>query len=247
MAKDISRSEEVHSPLGYLVEAHDGGLDPFNYWDDDPIPGIHCPECYSPLDYDALAKNVKVRGQRDAFDADGHLIVSERLRDWCMGSGYGDVQFPCVNERRRLYEMRPTRVLQLDVERSEPLLKRFCAKCGNFDSYLLGRGTFLYDITKPLRDGLYRTDVVFGCRMGKHYLIIVAPDTREKMLAAKLRGLQFRALPDLDPEFELRKARGIESSAWWRRKQRALERLRRWRARKGIVYESQPITKLFRS
>jgi len=247
MAEDISRSEEVHPPLGYLLDAHDGGLNPFNYWGDDPIPGIHCPECCSPLDYDAVGKNVKVRGQNEAFDADGHLIVSERLRDWCLASGYNDVRFPCVNERRRLYELRPTRVLQVDIERSEPLLSDFCIKCGNFDSYLLGRGTFLYDISKPLPDGIYRTDLVFGCRLGKHYLVIVGPVTREKMLAEKLRGLQFRALPAIDPHFERRKAEGIKSDAWWRRKQRAMERLRRMRARKGIVDESQPTTKLFRA
>ena len=247
MAKNFSGSKKVHPPLGYLLEANDGGLYPLNYWDDDPIPGIHCPECYSPLDYDALPKNVKIRGQRDAFDADGHLIVSERLRDWCLVSGYGDVQLPCVNERRRLYEIRPTRVLQLDVERSEPLLGDFCIKCGNFESYLFGRGTFFYDITRPLRDGIYRSDLIFGCKMGKHYLIIVAPDTREKMLAAKLRGLRFRALPDIDPDFDQRKAGNIKSSARWRRKERAFERLRRMRARKGIVDESEPITKLFRS
>ena len=247
MAKALSRDLQAHSSIGYVLYAHDGGSNPYEYWGDDPVPGIHCPECYSPIDHTAVSNTFDTRSKRDAIWADGHIIVSARLRDWCLKSGYTDVEYPCVNERRGLYELRPTRVLQVDLERSEPLLASFCMKCGNFDSYLLGRGIFFYDISKPLRDGIYRTDLIYGCRMAKNFWTIVAPETRDKMRAAKLRDLKFWALPMLDPNFERRKADGIKSAAWWRRKQRAAERLRRMRARKGIVSEPQSIMKFFRS
>jgi hypothetical protein len=247
MAKDLSRGSKVHPPLGYVMVAHDGGLQPYEYWGDDPIPGVHCPECSSPIDHAAVSKTLAIRSKRDAFFADAHIVVSSRLRDWCLTAGYADVQFPCLNERRGLYELRPTRIVQVDVQRSEPLFSGFCIKCGNFDSYLLGRGIYLHDVTKPLRDGIYRTDLIIGCRLGKNFLTIVAPETRDRMLAAKLRDLRFWALPMFDPDFEQRKAEAAKSAAWWRRKRRAMERQRRMRERKGIVYESVPITKLFRS
>ncbi len=248
MAEDLSRDPQLLQAVGYLLEAYDGGLNPFRYWGDDPIPGIHCPECYSPIDYEAVSSIVEVRGKNDGYWADGHIIVSERFRDVCRKLGYDDVMFPCVDAKRRLYELRPTRVLKVDTDRSEPLLSGFCMKCGNFDCYIRGRGVFLYDISKPLADGIYRTDLIVGCRMGKHYDVIVAPGTRDKLGAAKLRRITFRPLPDVDLEFEKRKERARSSAAWWRRQQRAFERLRRMRARKGLAPEpGQTITKLFRA
>ena len=245
MAKNLPRDPQVHQTLGYLLEAHDGGRRPFSYWGDDAVPGVHCPACRSPIDYEAVSRTVKVRGRADTYWADGHIIVSERFRDFCRDSRYDDIEFPCVDEKRRLYELRPTRVLQVDIERSEPLLSSFCTKCGNFECYMRGRGIFLYDLTKPLRDGVYRTDLVVGCCLGKSYDIIVAPETRARMAAQGFRNLRFSALPDLDTNFEKRKANSITSRMWWRKKERALSRLNRLRVRKGLPV-GEPITKLFR-
>lgn len=245
MAKNLPRNPQVHQTLGYLLQSSDGGRRPFSYWGDDAVPGVHCPACRSPIDYEAVSRTVKVRGHADTYWADGHIIVSERFRDFCRVSGYDDIEFPCVDEKRRLYELRPTRVLQVDIERSEPLLSDFCARCGNFECYMRGRGIFLYDLTKPLRDGVYRTDLIAGCCLGKSYDIIVAPETRARMAAQGFRKLRFGALPNFDPDFDRRKARGVESDARWRKKRRALERLNRIRARKGLP-QGELITKLFR-
>jgi hypothetical protein len=246
MAKNFPRDQKVHQALGYLVEAHDGGRNPHYYWGGDAVPGVHCPACRSPIDYEAVSRTLKIRGRADAYWADGHIIVSERFRNFCRDSGYDDIEFPRVDEKRRLYEMRPTRVLQVDIERSEPLLSDFCTKCGNFECYMRGRGIYLHDVTRPLRDGVYRTDLIKGCRMGKSYDIIVAPETRTRMMAQGFQKLRFRALPDFDPDFDRRKARSIESDARWRKKERALERLNRIRARKGLP-PGELITKLFRA
>ena len=246
MAKNLSRDKKVHQTVGYLLEAYAGGRRPFYYWGDEAVPGVHCPACRSPIDYEAVSRTVKVRGHLDVNWADGHIIVSERFRKFCRDSGYDDIEFPCVDEKRGLYELRPRRVLKVDIERSEPQLSGFCTKCGNFECYMRGRGIFLYDVTKPLRDGVYRTDLVVGCCLGKSYDIVVAPETRARMMAQEFQKLRFRALPNLDPDFEKRKASSIRSGTWWRKQERALERLNRMRARKGLPL-GEPITKLFRA
>jgi hypothetical protein len=247
MAGDLSRDPQLLQAVGYFLEPYDGGLNPFRHWGDDPIPGIHCPKCYSPIDHEAVSTSVDVRGNNDAYWADGHVVVSERFRDLFWSLGYDDIAFPCVDAKRRLYELRPTRILQVDIEKSEPLLSGFCVKCGNFDSYIRGRGVFLYDISKPLTDGVYRTDLLVGCRIGKHYDVIVARETRDKLLATKPRRIRFRPLPDFDADFEKRREQGKASATWWRRKERAFERLRRMRARKGLAEAGQATTRLFRS
>jgi hypothetical protein len=115
-------------------------------------------------------------------------------------------------------------------------LADFCTKCGNFECYVRGRGVFFYDVTRPLKDGIYRTDLIVGCRMGKHFDIVVAPATRQRVATAGFRRIKFQPLPALDPEFDWRKAANLEAAARMRRKDVALERLRRRRVRKGLAH-----------
>jgi hypothetical protein len=203
-------------------------------------------ECYSPVNQDAVSDQIEVRGRLDAYFPHQHLLVSERLRDFLLTLSH-DVDFPCVSAKRRLYEVRPTRVLQVDIEKSEPLLFDFCIRCGNFECYLRGCGVFLYDIASPLKDGIYRTDLLAGCRMAKHFDVIVVPATKQKIGAANFRGLRFRPLPDLDPEFEVRKAAMIEAATQSRKKDRAYERLHRMRNRKGLVSPDRGAKRLFKT
>ena len=225
MATDLSRNPEIH-PVGYEFAAHDGGYNPFEYWESIPIKGIHCPDCYSPLDHETISTRVEVRGRSDVFNADGHLIVTERFRDFCLRNGYDDVEFPCVDRKRPLFELRPTRILDVDVERSKPIFCEFCMRCGNFECYLYGQGLYLQDVNEPLPDGFYRTDLIVGCRSGKHPIIIVAPETRKKIIAEKFTRLYISSLPLLDDEFEKRKQEGMDAIL---RHQRELRAGRPWR------------------
>lgn len=226
MATDLSRDSEVLQAVGYEFAAHDGGYDPFEYWESVPMKGIHCPECYSPLDHEMISTRVSVRGRSDVFFADRHVLVTERFREFCLRNGYDDVEFPCVDKRRPLFELRPTRILDVDVERSEPIICEFCMRCGNFQCYLYGRGLYLRDVTKPLPDGFYRTDLIFGCRAGKHPMIIIGPETREKIVAQRFSRLYISALPMIDPEFEKRRQEGMEATL---RRERQLRAGRPWR------------------
>lgn len=246
MVEDLSRNSEVLPTLGYLLTAYDGGRNTFQYWGDNPIPGVHCPACYSPIDQDAVSTQIDVRGRLEAYSLQGHLVVSERFRDFILKSGYHDVELPCVDARRRLYEVRPTRVLKVDIEKSEPLLSDFCVKCGNFECYVRGRGVFLYNSGRSLKKGIYRTDLLVGCHMGKHFDVIVAPETKEKIIAAKFGRLRFRPLPDLDPEFEWRKSTQVEVAAEMRKKDRAYDRLHRLRVRRGLARPAQVGRRLFK-
>jgi hypothetical protein len=226
MATDLSRDSEVLQPVGYEFSAYDGGYRPFEYWDQVPIPGTHCPQCYSTLDHDLVPEKVTVRGRSDVYCVWGHLVVTERFREFCLRGGYDDIEFPCVEKRRPLYQLRPTRVLDVDIERSEPQFGDFCTRCGNFESYIFGRGLFLRDVAEPLPDGFYRTDLVFGCRAGKFPTIVVGPETREKIIAERFSRVRFTALPMIDPEFETRKRRGTEAEM---RRQRELRAGLPWR------------------
>ncbi len=206
MAANLPGIREIFPRLGYELRAYSGlyAVEAF-YWGRLPQPGVHCPVCYSPLDQEFVSHDVRARMRKDAMDADGHVIVSERFRDFCVRSRYADLAFYEVGKRRKRYELRATRVLRVDVERSQPYLTEFCTRCGNFECYLRGKGLFLENVTEPLLDGFYRTDLIWGCRAGKHPLILVGAETKRKLHAAGLTGLDFRSVPFIDEGFEARK------------------------------------------
>ena len=226
MEQDFPRDPQLLQAVGYEFAAHDGGYDTFEYWETVPTAGSHCPKCYSPLDHEIVSTKVTVRGRWGVFYAEGHILVTERFREFCLRNGYDDVEFPCVDRRRPLFELRPTRVVEVDIERSEPIFCEFCTRCGNFECYMYGRGLFLRYVIGPLPDGFYRTDLIFGCRAGKHPIVIVAPETRDKIVAERFSRLYITALPMIDADFDARKQQGIEASA---RLQEQLRGGRPWR------------------
>jgi hypothetical protein len=219
MDADLPRSPKVHETIGFEFEAYDGGLNPFRYWHQVPAPGVHCPRCYSPLDQEALSQNVSIRGKADVYWASGHLIVSDAFRSFCLASGYDDVEFPRVRTGRQiLFELRPTRVLDVDFERSEPLLREFCLRCGNFACYLTGRGLYFHDVAEPLEDGFYRTNLIFGCASAKYPIVVVGHDTMRRIAGAKFKGVAFTPVPNVDPSFEHRKKGSVDSDIRHRRR-----------------------------
>jgi hypothetical protein len=90
---------------------------------------------------------------------------------------------------------------------------------------------FLRDVTQPLEDGFYRTDLVFGCSIGKHPITVVAPTTRRKIEAAGFRRLSFIPIPTIDPNFERRRKVNLDSEL---RELRRLRGKQRWRPKSWI-------------
>ncbi len=205
MDKDVPGSDAQNPGLAYLLWPYSGGVRVAGtYWGPLPEAGIHCPECSSVLDHTRVSSHVKMRAKRDIASADGRVIVSARFRNFCEAAGYPDLEFHEVDARRKLFEMRPTRLLYVDIDRSAPIFTGQCWRCGNIDC-LHGRGFFFHDLTKPLDRGFFRSDLLWGCRAGKHPRIVVGEETKRQLSEARF-SVRFDALPDLDPNFERRLA-----------------------------------------
>lgn len=204
MAEDIPRGEEVHTaPVGYELDAYDGGLDPFEYSGDHwPPTAPYCPECDSLLDFEYIAREVRLRGSWDFASADGRIILSERAQKYCRQIGAAEQDFRLLDPKRRLFELWPRQILKVDVKRSEPRFVEFCTRCGNFGGYMFYRGLFFDDVPEPLREGFYRTDLMFGQGMGKCPIFVVAPQTMEKLKVARFRRLKFQPVPYANPRFK---------------------------------------------
>lgn len=194
MAKDFPGSGKVYQivepTIGYQlgVESSD------SYWPLDPIPGVHCLACRSVLDYRATSSSA-VFSRRDVTEADRRIFVSDRFRQLLTGNEYEDVEFIPIKSKRPMYEIRPNRIVQVDWVATKPRFSRLCPRCGQFECMLLGNGLFLKESRTPLQEGIYRTDLIWGCISAKAPDIIVAKETMEKIRRARLPNVYFWPVP----------------------------------------------------
>ena len=184
--------------IGFEITGADAGW----YYADDERPGIACLNCQSVTNHDFVSRAAEVKRGRDfAFTYDGHLLVSDRFRRFCLDSGYGDVVFEAATAKGDYFDLRPTRVLNVDVIRSKCRFTAACTSCGQFVGIHSGVGTIFKDVATPLVDGFYRTDIYWAHAWNKAPEFIVAPETRRKIKAAGFRGLVYFAI--MPPEIEM--------------------------------------------
>jgi hypothetical protein len=180
------------APIAYRLSVGDAG-----WYYPDPAPiGTYCPSCGSPRDYLQVSRVAEVKRGRDClYTYDGHFLVSDRFRRFCLDNGYTDVEFEVATKKGDLYDLRPTRILEVDIARTKPRLDGFCVRCGQFK----GIHTAIADhrihkgVDSPLPDGIYRSDLVWGAG-GKSPTVLVAPVTRDKIKAAGFKGLVYFAI-----------------------------------------------------
>lgn len=157
--------------------------------------GVLCRECDCVLDDEYVPKRVSIRRPYEvASTYDNRTIVSERFKRFCDNERLKRVQFILVNERRKLYLLRPRKVLQLDISRSNTRFGKICRSCGQHEFVVGIDGIRLRDIRKPIRRGLYRSDLLFASNRGKRPLHVVGIETRDRILEEHFRGVLFEPL-----------------------------------------------------
>lgn len=151
-----------------------------------------CPSCGWRLDFQAHNPKYTLRSTRRDISAtyDGQLIVSKRFRDFCVDNNYVDMQFLPFENDLFHYHMIVDEVVKFDAVRRETKFTNKCDTCGNFQSIIGADPTFLL-VNKPLADKFYRTDILFASGNDKHPLIIVGIETKAKLKAAGLKGIDF--------------------------------------------------------
>ncbi len=163
-----------------------------NYFNGKEPAGILCPECECVLDESYVPKRVSLRRPYEvASTYDNRTIVSERFKRFCRREG---AEFILVNERRRLYFMRLHKVLRLDISHSNTRFGAVCRACGQHKFIVGTDGIRLRDVTRPIRRGLYRSDLLFGSGSGKYPMEIVGTETKQRIDEGRFRGVLFLPL-----------------------------------------------------
>lgn len=180
--------------IGYFAIGQDN--DSF-FLDDDKLFAPTCNSCGYLIDFTNYF-NPSFKLKRKIYDLsytyDGRCIVSLKFKEFCEREGYEGLRFKVFEREPHFFLLVVDNEVKFDSARRGTEFTNHCAECGNYESTIGFSPGLLVGITGELADGLYRTDLIFGSGNSKHPFIVVAPETKEKMLRESLKGIYFESL-----------------------------------------------------
>jgi hypothetical protein len=185
--------------VGYILSGPDNGT--FMFRRESEVK--RCPVCGYRVDFLAYNPEYEFR-RREADKYDGYVkrgadfsstydlydIVSDHFRAFCLEQQYKGLAFGEFSNLNTHFSFMPDRIVPFDALRRTTNFEKLCRACGNYESVTGATPSYLLR-SKPLEDGFYRSDLLFGSGDSKGPLILVGIETREKLKAAKLKGLEF--------------------------------------------------------
>lgn len=207
-----AKLKETGTIVGHRISYPDNDTD---MWErvDTRLPV--CPKCGIRTDFFATNPDYKVKKRYKpgyapelavtgktglAATYDGQTIASLAFRNWCMEQGYVGLEFREFPRDPYHFHLIANNIVPFDGEISGSTFINYCSECGNYEA--VGGGLDIVKVSTPLPDGFYRTDLLFACGREKHPLLIVGPETKAKLRAAKIEGLDFHPVYASPPDVE---------------------------------------------
>jgi len=151
-----------------------------------------CPNCNNRLGYE-INPNFKLHCKKYdvSYTYDGFLIVSQKFKFLCEENSYKEVSFINLPLEQDFFVFQTNDILKFDYERRKVDFIKLCEKCNRFDEVIGITPAFLKDIKEEIKEGFFRSDLIFGSGNDKSPLIIIGTDTYKKLKAKKLKGIDF--------------------------------------------------------
>lgn len=179
--------------IAYILFGYDN--DTFMYEGVEHTSPPKCPKCGHLIDFDYTNPYYQLKKKISdlSHPYDIGTIVSLKFKEFCERNRY-NVRFKELEREANFYQLVVIDKVEYDYERRKTKLTGFCDVCKNYEQAIGAAPGYLKHVTRPLLDGIYRTDLQFGAGDRKRYLIIVSPETYEKMKKEKFKGLYFEKI-----------------------------------------------------
>lgn len=174
--------------VGYKLTGQDN--DTVMFEEEDAVP--RCSRCGYRLNFEPHNPAYRLRSKRDDISAtyDGQLVVSTAFKNVCLEAGYRGPAFLGFDTDPNHHHLIVTPQIAFDAQRRETRFENLCSVCGNYESIVGTRPCYLL-VDEPLPDDFFRTDLMFASGNEKHPLVVVGIETKARLLAAGLKGLEF--------------------------------------------------------
>jgi hypothetical protein len=104
--------------------------------------------------------------------------------------GYKGLVFDEFLKDKTHFHFMVENIVKFDAVKRGTVFERVCNVCKNYQSVVGATPSYLLQ-SRPLSDGFYRTDLLFGSGDRKSPIILVGSETKAKLESAKLKGLTF--------------------------------------------------------
>jgi len=145
-----------------------------------------CTQCGYRLDYRYNNKDFRLRRKTLDFSStyDGVTIVSQRFKDFCVRNGYDNIAFIALSQTPFFYQFY---INGNAIKYEAGMKEKYCDACGQYESVI---GPMISDeITEPLKDGFYQSDLWFASGNEKSPIIIISPETKVKLEQEKIKNI----------------------------------------------------------
>jgi hypothetical protein len=180
--------------IAYSISTHDN--DSFFLEDEKNPAAAVCKACgflINPTDYYNPYFTLKKKILDFSYTHDLRPIVSLKFKEFCVRENYKDLVFKDFEREPNFFHFKVVQSVELDIEKSQPKYENRCEVCGNWEGVYM-KNIVLKNLGGELKDGFYKTDVLFSHGNRKNPLIIVAPETYKKLKREKMKGLIFEAI-----------------------------------------------------
>ncbi len=152
-----------------------------------------CPACGRKTDPTFINPSYKLKKRRWDFGLtrDGYFIVSRRFRKFCEDQGWEGMEFVTLPAEDLFFVLRLTCILKFDVVKGETRFKKFCSQCGAYHDVVGAIPVYLSQISEPIEDGFYRSDLEFGSGHEQCPLILVGTNTAPKLRSQRFLRMRF--------------------------------------------------------
>ena len=164
--------------------------------DGKPHPAI-CSKCGRKIEHRYIDHNFKLRKKRMDISStyDGYTIVSEDFKTFCEGRSIASVEFVPLPSQPKHYWFVAQNILEVDLDLSVGL--RFLYPCDRCESYagVFGTSALRFkNVTSPISDGIYRTDLEFAQAHQQAPVIVVGTEVASAIKARKFKGTCLNAI-----------------------------------------------------
>ncbi len=143
-----------------------------------------CKTCGRKTDKNYINPKYKVRKRKRHLTGtnDGYDIVSTKFRSYCMKQQFKGLNFVPLPADRDFFVLRVSKKFTFDFKRAGTRFLQYCRTCRSYFSIVGGYPVCLKDRQRPIRSGIYRTDLVFGSGHEQCPILIVGIDTAESLI-----------------------------------------------------------------
>ena len=150
-----------------------------------------CKKCGYVTDYDYVDPNFNLK--KEIYDIsytyDGRVIVSLKFKEFCLRNKYLGVEFHELEKNPNYFIFKVNNILKFDTKKRKLNYENYCNICGNYESVTPASPILLQNVSSPLKDGFYATDLHFASGNEKSPLLIIGIETFKKIKKEKFKGI----------------------------------------------------------